>query len=257
VPELFHHQRTFIGCLSVRWLGEPAQLLLGTRAYDTELSEHCPALDGERHCSIHDDHKPAVCRVVPFDEQLPDHLQHLVLAERAAEARYVGSDCIAPGTRAGFPVVTRRLELVDEGARAALAERRRDLANEQRFWGKSLTPLLAAELGSHSARAGSFPEHAGAFLTLSIAPVLMELAAASTRCRERCMAYLVAQGTLCERTLKEARRAGFAEHAAIRRLAAFTGTNARLLAVLTAAPPLATPLPSAECVRLERWLGLN
>ncbi|HEX7452784.1 MAG TPA: YkgJ family cysteine cluster protein, partial [Polyangiaceae bacterium] len=142
VPELFHHQRRFIGCLSVRWLGEPAQLLLGARAYDTELSEHCPALDGERHCRIHDDHKPAVCRVVPFDEQLPDHLQHLVLAERAAEARYMGSDCIAPGTRAGFPVVTRRLELVDEGARAALTARRRDLANDQRFWGKSLTPLL-------------------------------------------------------------------------------------------------------------------
>jgi hypothetical protein len=252
VPELFHHQRTFIGCLSVRWPGEAGRdLLLTTRAFDTGLSEHCPALDAERRCSIHDDKKPAVCRVVPFDELLPDPLQHLVLSERATEARYLGRDCIVPGVRAGFPVVTRRLEVVDEGARAALAERRRDLANEQRFWGNTVTPLLAAELRSFR------PYHAGGFLTLSIAPVLMELAAASVRCRERCMAYLGAQATLCERTLKEARSAGFAERAAIRQLAAFTGTNARLLAVLSAAPPLMTTSPIAERASLERWLGLN
>lgn len=254
MPELFHHQRTFIGCLSVRWLGETdSELLLATRAFDTALSEQCPALDAERRCSIHDNRKPAVCRVVPFDEQLPDHLQHLVLAERAVEARYLGSDCIAPGVRRGFPVVTRRLALVDAGARAALAERRRDLANEQRFWGKAVTPLLRAEL---LAQARRLP-HAGGFLTLSIAPVLMELAAASTRCRERCMAYLAAQATLCERTLKEARSAGFAERAAIRQLAAFTGTNARLLAVLTAAPPLVTISPRAERAALEHWLSLD
>jgi Fe-S-cluster containining protein len=250
VPELFHHQRTFIGCLSARWLGD-GELLLTTRAFDTELSEHCPALDSERRCSLHDHKKPAVCRVVPFDEQLPDHLQHLVLAERAVEARYLGSDCIAPG----FPVVTRRLELVDAGARAALAERRRDLANERRFWGNAVTPLLSAQLRSHSFRPDS--PRVGGFLTLSIAPVLMELAATSTPCRERCMAYLVAQATLCERTLKEARSAGSAERSEIRQLAAFTSTNARLLAVLTAAPPLATVLPAAECAALERWLGLN
>ena len=190
---------------------------------------------------------------MPFDEQLPDHSQHLVLAERAAEARYLGSDCIAPGARAGFPVVTRRLELVDGNARAALAERRRDLANEQRFWGSTVTPLLAAELRSHALRR----QRPGGFLTLSIAPVLMDLSAASTRSRERCMAYLVAQATLCERTLKEARSAGFAERPAIRQLAAFSGTNARLLAVLSAAPPLVTNLPSAERAALERWLGLH
>lgn len=251
VPELFHHQRMFIGCLSVRWLGQ-AELLLTTRAFDTALSEQCPALDGERRCSIHDDKKPAVCRVVPFDEQLPDHLQHLVLAERAAEARYLGSDCIAPGARSGFPVVTRRLALVDDGARAALADRRRDLANERRFWGNSVEPSLQAELCALSIRPPP-----GGFLTLSIAPVLMELAAASTRCRERCMAYLAAQATLCERTLKEARSIGPAEHPGIRQLAAFSGTNARLLAVLCAAPPLVTNLQTRERAALERWLGLN
>jgi hypothetical protein len=254
VPELFHHQRTFIGCLSVRWLGEArSDLLLATRAFDTGLSEQCPALDAGRRCSIHDDKKPAVCRVVPFDELLPDRLQHLVLSERATEARYLGSDCIVPGVRAGFPVVTRRLEVVDEGARAALAERRHDLANEQLFWGRTVAPLLRAELLSQRSGAGQ----AGGFLTLSIAPVLMVLADASTRCRERCMAYLAAQAILCERTLKDARLAGFAERAAIRQLAAFTATNARLRAALAGAPPLVTALPTAERASLERWLGLN
>jgi hypothetical protein len=254
VPELFHHQRTFIGCLSVRWSGEAdSELLLATCAFDGELSEQCPALDSERRCSIHHDKKPAVCRVVPFDESWPDRLQHLVLAERDKEARYLGSDCIVPGVRAGFPVVTRRLEVVDDGARAALAERRRDLTNERRFWGKIVTPRLRAELLSRSRTA----RLAGGFLTLSIAPVLMVLADASMRCRERCMAYLAAQATLCERTLKEARSAGFGERAAIRQLAALTGTNARLLAGLSAAPPLVTTLPTAERTALERWLGLN
>jgi len=117
--------------------------------------------------------------------------------------------------------------------------------------GNALTPLLAAELRSFRSY------HAGGFLTLSIAPVLMELAAASTRCRERCMAYLVAQAILCERTLKEARSAGLAEGTAIRQLAAFTGTNARLLAMLSAAPPLAATSPTAERAALERWLGLS
>jgi hypothetical protein len=251
---LFHHQRAFIGCLSVRWLAAPGgELALTTRAFDTGLSERCPALDAERRCSLHDDKKPAVCRVVPFDEWLPDHLQHLVLAERAREARYIGSDCIVPGARPGLPVVTRRLEVVDAGARRALAERRRDLADERRFWGRALAPLLRAELLARSEPA--LPP--SGFLTLSIAPVLLVLADTSSRSRERCMAYLAAQAPLCERTLQQARLDGCAERAAIQQLSAFTSTNARLLAFLAAAPPSRAALPAAERACLERWLGLD
>jgi len=254
VPELFHHQRTFIGCLSARWPSEPgAELWLATRAFDTGLSGGCPALDASGRCSLHDDRKPAVCQVVPFDERLPDRLQHLVLAARAREAEYMGSDCIVAGSRAGFPVVTRRLELVDDSARRALTTRRRDLENEQRFWGEALTPLLRAELLAGAAPA--LPPNG--FLTLSIAPVLLVLVQASKRSRERCMAYLLAQATLCERTLQQASSAGSPQRAALGQLAALARTNARLLALLAAAPPPGRTPSQLEGASLERWLGLD
>jgi hypothetical protein len=258
VPELFHHQHTFIGCLSVRRFQNPdtgsEQVLLATQAFDAGLSEECPALDGERRCSIQDQRKPAICRVVPFDALLPDRLQHLVLAGRAAEAHYLGSDCISAGKRSGLPVVTRHLSVVDEHARTALLQRRRDLAEERRFWGDAVLKMLHAELLSQPAQLARVP--LGGFLGLSIAPVLMVLADASPRSRERCMVFLDAQALLCERTLQAARDRGREGHATTRQLRAFCATNARLRALLAAAPPPLTILPASERTALEHWLGI-
>lgn len=248
MPELFHHQSLFFGCLTVRRVnGVPSgfatnDIALATQAFGDALSERCPALDSEQRCSVHGDRKPVTCQVVPFDAWLPDDRQHLVLASRAAEAHYLGSDCITAGTRDGFPVVTRQLRVVDDGARAALATRRRDLRDEQRFWGRAAFELLQTELFA-SPRFVELPP--GGFLTLPMAPVLLVLASVSERCRERCIAYLDAQALLCERPHRN------------RDVNNFARANARLCVALRNAAPPARALPSDERAALEHWLGLS
>ena len=283
MPELLHHQDTFFGYLTVQrlervasddaaqstafdelagrlWHRLPAtigehDILLATQAFDTGLSARCPALDTEQRCSVHFDKKPAICRVVPFDALRPDNLQHRVLSDRAAEAQYLGSDCIAPGQRDGFAVVTRRLSVVNDDARQALAARRRDLASERRFWGNAVFQMLRAELFADASRLAQVPSNG--FLSLSLAPVLMVLADASPRSRARCLSYLEAQARLATDMLLAASAAGQSERAEFRQLRAFAGTNARLHALLVAAPPPLTSLPSSERVALDRWLGLE
>ncbi len=206
------------------------RILLATQAFDAGLSQHCPALSGERRCSLHGPHKPAICRVVPFDALLPDSLQHLILAQRATDTQYLGSDCIAPGVRPGFAVVTRRLAVVQEDARAALAERRRDLAEERLRWGQRVFQALLPELSAGGSALEKLPSQG--FITLSLAPVLLVLAEASERSRTRCVAYLEAQSVLAQRTLATARARGLERTEAVVRLAAFSRTNERLHAAL-------------------------
>ncbi len=230
------------------------RVLLATQAFDMGLSERCPALDAEQRCSLHTSRKPAICKVVPLDAWLPDELQHRVLAMRAAEARYVGSDCIAPGARPGFALVTRRLTVVENDARAALAERRRDLEKERSFWGKSVFALLVPELFPEPAALGRLP--ASGFITLSLAPVLLVLADASPRCRARCIAYLDAQGQLAQRLLADAAAHGHSQSEAVRRLGAFAGSNARLRQALAAGLPAHSSPLAHEQAAVEAWLGL-
>jgi len=255
VPELLHHQHTFFGCLTIRRIARPRQddrawgaeferlaaklwhrlaagdahtddVLLATRAFDLGLAERCPVLDQEQRCSLHTDRKPAICKVVPFDALAPDAAQHRVLSERAAEARSFGSDCIVPGEKPGFDVVTRRLTVVDGGARQALAERRRDLAEERVAWGDRVFQLLEPDLFSSTSRLERVPS--AGFMTLSLAPVLIALLEQSKLSRARCVAYLDAQALVAERLLYAATEAGHGESDRARQLAAFTRTNARL-----------------------------
>ena len=255
MPELFHHQSTFFGCLTVErvkrvaandpehgagfealasrlWhrvrgaLPDTDDVLLATRAFDTGTSARCPALDAQQRCSVHDHHKPAICRVVPFDALLPDSLQGAVLANRASEARYLGSDCIAPGPRPGLPVVTRRLQVVDEGAREALAQRREHLAQEREHWGNGVFRRLESELFGSPAALERVPPHG--FMTLSLAPVLIAMVQQAPDSRTRCIAYLEAQAELAARLLGDATSSERAPTPPLRQLVAFTRSNAQL-----------------------------
>jgi hypothetical protein len=250
LPELLHHQHTFFGCLTIQRITRPAlpepalheeferlaatlwhrlpsasahtdDVLLATRAFDLGLSERCPALDEQQRCSLHADRKPSICRVVPLDALQPDRAQHLVLAGREAEARHFGSDCIAPGQKPGFSVVTRRLEVVNGDARAALAQRRADLAEERAAWGDRVFQLLSADLFASEAALERVPK--SGFMTLSLAPVLISLLQQSLLSPARCLAYLDAQAVLAERLLRAA-----PESDGVRQLTAFAATNARL-----------------------------
>ncbi|HYP76918.1 MAG TPA: hypothetical protein VER12_13215 [Polyangiaceae bacterium] len=255
MPELLHHQHTFFGCLTVQRIARPGladvelsqeferlaaslwhrlpdvgadtdDVLLATRGFDLELSERCPALDGEQQCSLQADRKPSICRVVPLDALQPDRAQHLVLASREAQAHHFGSDCIAPGQRPGFALVTRRLSVVDESARTALAQRRAELARERVSWGDRVFQLLRADWFSSHTALSRLPRNG--FMTLSLAPVLIALLERSELSRSRCVAYLEAQGTLAERLLRAASESGQSERDSVRQLTALARTNARL-----------------------------
>jgi len=255
VPELLHHQHLFFGCLTIQRIARPPvseaglrgefeqlaarlwhrlpqgrartdDVLLATRAFDWALSERCPALNDQQRCSLHADRKPAICRVVPLDPLQPDCAQHHVLASREAEAQHFGSDCIAPGQKPGFELVTRRLRVVDSQARAALAQRRTDLAHEREAWGDRVFQLLSSELFSSEAALARVPE--AGFMTLSLAPVLISLLERRLLSRARCAEYLDAQAALAERLLSTADEGGHAERDSIRQLSAFARTNAQL-----------------------------
>ncbi len=242
VPELFHHQRRFIGCISIR--AGAGDVVLATQAFAASPSEGCPALGHDMRCTIHDDRKPAACRVVPLDARVPDRLQHLVLAERRVEASYLGADCIVPGARPGAIPLTRGLAVVDPEAREALARRRRDLAADKRLWGDAVFEMLRRELEGDAGALSRIPP--GGTLVLAIAPVLMVLASASPRSRGRCLDYLDAQIAVIEEQI----RRGTGASAQLR---AFLRTNQALRGVLGRAATRTTPGRENE---VEAWMGL-
>jgi Fe-S-cluster containining protein len=271
VPELFHHQHRFIGCLAIRRVFRPGGTEIDTRAF-SELAdallhrlpdsagggnvqlvtqahavtmadeERCPALGDDMRCEIHDTGKPAACSVVPFDALVPDRMQHLVLSERRREASYLGADCIVPGTRPGFARVTRRLAVVDPTFADALARRRRDLLIDRRMWGDAVFRMLLPDLFHNPAALARVPP--GGFLVMDLAPVLIVLAQASARSRARCLAYLEAQAALIEDRLGTLPGSAQAH--------AFLETNRLLQGAFER-----TPAPLGRAEDIEAWMGLG
>jgi len=144
---------------------------------------------------------------------------------------------------------------VDPEASAALARRRRDLADEKRRWGDAVFGMLRAELFASPSALSRVP--VSGFLVMAIAPVLMVLAAVSPRCRLRCIEYIDAQIVLIEERLRlavVARRPGHA--AGIAQLQAFARTNRALRAALEHAPPRASARTAADGRETEAWMGL-
>jgi hypothetical protein len=296
VPELFHHQHRFIGCLAIRRVprmrpgdrfgkstleaiasdsdcsalsaltdsvlhrlsrGPVAHdILLVTQAFNVGPSDPCPALGSDMRCTIHDDRKPATCAVVPLDALLPDRLQSVVLSERQTESVYLGADCIAQGTRPGFTPLTLGRAVVDEDARGALARRRRDLTDEKRWWGEAVFSMLQKDLFANPPALARIP--LGGFLTMAIAPVLMVLATVSPRCRQRCIEYIDAQIDLIQNTLRSAvARKRLADYAGTEQLRAFLRTSSALRTGLEKAPAEAWTHAPHDARNLESWMGLS
>jgi Fe-S-cluster containining protein len=245
LPELLHHQHRFIGSLALRRIprmragdrlgargvrateadrlahaeladavlhpvADGGYVLLATHAFSSDARDACPALGADMRCTIHDDRKPAACAVVPLDALVPDRLQHVVLAERSAEAAYLGADCLAGGAReASRPApggtrphllpVLRGSTVVDGDARDALARRRKDLAEEKARWGRAVFAMLSEELFASAEGLARVPVQG--FLVMAIAPVLLVLASASAADRGRCLEYVDAQIALIDRQL--------------------------------------------------------
>ncbi|WP_248295041.1 hypothetical protein [Paraburkholderia sp. UYCP14C] len=151
---------------------------------------------------IHLQGKPLTCEVVPLDPLVPDSLQHLVLAQRGDSAVYVGSACIQQGKRDDAPLLVDAGRIADPHARDALARRRRALEQERAFWTQAVFDALRADLFDSPAALARIP--AGGFLTISLAPALLSVAAASARRRELCIDYIDSQLALIERSIAQA-----------------------------------------------------
>lgn len=208
VPELFHHQRRFIGALVIDRASPRAET-----ARTTEIrllcqgltlaqggAERCPALADDGKCSIQDDRKPAMCRAVPLDPLLPDAEQGELLARRASGPEALPSNCLRGGSPDHDTLLTEKGGVVDQAAAQALADRRREVAEDRRWWGNAVLQLLSREL--FSGPAGGAAIRPGAFLVVALDPVLAAVSSLSPRCRDRCLEYLDAQLALIFYTLK-------------------------------------------------------
>lgn len=237
IPELFHHEERFVGCLAIRRVprfrpqqalacGEHAHRLsaedadaadaladrllftpgarfaIGTQAIDYASLGGCPARLDDGRCGIHDDHKPATCGTVPLDPLLPDRLQHVVLMNRRLATGYGGADCIAAGQRDGHAVLVDGGEIVDAGYRADMAQQRDALAAERAAWGEGVFALLKRDLFDDEAQSRRIPSNG--HLSLSLVPVLMVLAGRSDDGRDRCMRYLRRQVALIDAKIAQA-----------------------------------------------------
>lgn len=263
VRELLYHRRRFIGCLAIQRVPRivrglalrhgriceendehdadelaarifhrhPAhnthEILLFTRAFSYRSSQRCPALSHDGRCSIHDDAKPNVCLVVPFDALRPDRLQEAVLQSRRGEFSALGSDCIRTEHSDGFDKVVRHLRVVDDRSAFALQMRRNALESEQKLWGADVFKILTPEILRHGQGWSTIPEH-GDF-TMSIVPVLQTLLKKEPDSRTWVLEYLADQIELMQTTIAGALlRQNRADRSETAQLRAFLRSNQRL-----------------------------
>ncbi len=290
LPELFHHEARFFGCLALRRfpIVRPGTLIAhgtGERRADAEdalEAEHlaelvmhplpnraaslriagqafgyasqgrCPALDAEGRCSVHHDRKPLTCGVVPLDASLPDRLQSAVLSSRARELERLGADCLRTSPEPDFSPLTRGPRLLAPETSAQLEAQRAALAEEKRLWGSRTFAALSRE---RSFNLDTVPDN-GHF-ELSLAPALLVLAEVSGPMRERCIAYLDAQALLGETMIQRAiERRSLVDRPATERLRTFVKTNATLRRALRAAPSSAWTHDGAEALEIEQRFGV-
>jgi hypothetical protein len=237
LAELFRHPDRFIGCIAIgRVVSRRPGERLRVGRHETVLDEadcaafdaladtllyragdtfsivaqgfdypslaRCPALAHDGRCTIHLHGKPLTCEVVPLDPLVPDSLQHLVLAERGASTVYIGSACIQEGQRDGAALLVDQGRVADPDARIALARRRLALEEERAIWTQAVFDALRADLFDSPVARARIP--AGGFLTISLVPALLMVAAASARCRELCIGYIDSQLALIERSIGQA-----------------------------------------------------
>jgi hypothetical protein len=237
LAELFRHRDRFIGCIAIGRVARkrPGEKLrighhetvlddgdcaafdtiadtllhragdtfsITAQGFDYPSLARCPALADDGRCAIHLQGKPLTCEVVPLDPLVPDSLQHLVLTERAQSAVYLGSACIQEGERDDAALLVSQGRLVDKQARDVLTRRRRALEQERFIWAQAVFEALRADLFDSPAALARIPN--GGFLTISLVPALLTVAAASPRSRALCIDYIDSQIGLIERSIAQA-----------------------------------------------------
>jgi Fe-S-cluster containining protein len=235
LPELFHHESLFVGCLGLRRVqrvrpgqemaaGEQRVVLssddaremntlaggllyspgggnydiaITSQATDYELLHRCPALLDDHRCSIHEDRKPTICSMVPIDALYPDRLQHAVVLSRQFE-----QGCIVRGRKAGSDVVVEDGQVPATEYKAALNRRRREMAHDRKAFGEPVFEMLRQDLFAHPREAERIPFDGHS--TLTLIPALLVIAGVSATYRARCAQYVDAQLTLIQTKIQAA-----------------------------------------------------
>lgn len=234
LPELFHHETLFVGVLGIRRMARLRKLqasdtnrslpagegglerlaeallfslegamdpgydfALNTQALDYDSLGKCPALADDQRCSIHENRKPSVCSMVPFDALYPNRMQDSVLL-----SRQLGEECIVAGYREGYDVIFENSRITDAEYKKAIEKRRQDLIMDKEVWGKEVFSMFGPELFKHPLHRERIPFDG--YLSIPLTPVLMVLASYSEHTRSRCAQYIRCQITLIDKKIGQA-----------------------------------------------------
>jgi Fe-S-cluster containining protein len=160
-----------------------------TQGLDYESLKACPALNNEGRCSIHNNRKPTVCSMVPFDSAFPNALQHIVLMSRRFE-----ENCIMEGEVAEYEVVIKDRLVINSEYRDTLLQHREEMLYAKKWWGNDVFAMLLPSLNNQVVDREKISFDG--YLMLPLIPVLMVLADMSEKCRSRCLQYLDSQISL-------------------------------------------------------------
>ena len=231
-------------------------IALTLQGYDYPSLARCPALADDGRCSVHAD-KPSICSAVPLDPMLPDSLQSRVLAGRRDETAWLGANCIVRADDEDTAAVdtARAIPLVKAGEvadRAALDTFRASLIFERAVWRDAVFASLID--GGPQVRRALSRLAPGAYLTMSIVPVLLAAASVSGHCRALCIDFIDAQRTLIDTRVEAAlARRRVDDRPATRELRGFADAPERARHAL-AAMPATTANPRADAPRIDAWL---
>jgi Fe-S-cluster containining protein len=229
-------------------------VLLAAQGLDVPGTHQCPMLRPDSRCQLHADHKPAACAAVPLDPLVPDRWQNLVLAERVRDVGFSGAGCIAKGSGRDLLPLVRDGQVLRSDLLSALGQRRADLANEKRLWGKETYALLERSLTGQPDGLAQIPDNGQ--LIMSLVPTLLVLAEVSAPCHERCIDFIEAQLALIQRvsiglTLEE-----LTAQASRSRLLSFSKAYATLQRALRNERRTRTPRSiDPEPAEVEAWLA--
>ncbi|WP_225936506.1 hypothetical protein [Caballeronia sp. NK8] len=173
-----------------------------TQAIDYASPGRCPALADDGLCRLHADGKPDQCIAVPLDPLVPDRLQHVVLAQRSFGEGWLGAQCIEPGERRD-PALVANGGIVANDAKAAMDRRRRALATEREWCGRTIVDALLCDFAADPRRAlAQVPENG--YRTISLVPALLVIGGMSPALAQHCIGYIDAQTGLIRRSITRA-----------------------------------------------------
>lgn len=177
--------------------------------YTLAEGESCSALNADGTCSIHSD-KPEMCRAVPFDPILPEHLQGPVLA---GFKRY---GCMTESSDAGGSILFDGERITDPDYQTSFAVRVQAIREDCLQHLNALIDLLGrgdapGKFGLPSFDAFREVTGRGSWFETSMAPLLLRLGLLPAFA-ERVQAFIASQQHLIEASIEHSMRLRLKTH---------------------------------------------